>query len=115
MSDLAVEAEINEDKCVGCDLCYIACDDGAHQAIALSDDKGNRVPTIIEENCVGCNLCSLVCPVEDCITMVKKDDGTEHLTWAERTANDDIPTTFDDDRAGGKHHFVPKVTDALKP
>ena len=33
---------------------------------------------------------------------------------AERTANDDIPTTFDDDRAGGKHHFVPKVTDALK-
>jgi dihydropyrimidine dehydrogenase (NAD+) subunit PreA len=109
-----VVAQINEDKCVGCDLCYIACDDGAHQAIALSDDKGNRIPTIIEENCVGCNLCSLVCPVDDCITMVKKDDGTEHITWAERTANDDIPTTFDDDRAGGKHHFVPKVTDALK-
>ena len=55
-----------------------------------------------------------MCPVEDCITMVKRDDGTESLTWNERTLNDDIPTTFDDDRAGGKGHFVPTPTDALK-
>jgi len=77
-------------------------------------DLTNRIPTIIEENCVGCNLCSLVCPVEDCITMVKRDDGTESLTWHERTENDDIPVTFDDDRAGGKGHFVPTPADALK-
>jgi dihydropyrimidine dehydrogenase (NAD+) subunit PreA len=109
-----VVAEINADKCIGCDLCYISCDDGAHQAIALSDDPNNRIPSIIEENCVGCNLCSLVCPVEDCITMVQKDDGTEHTTWHERTENDDIPVTFDDDRAGGKGHFVPTPQDALK-
>jgi dihydropyrimidine dehydrogenase (NAD+) subunit PreA len=109
-----VVAEINPDKCIGCDLCYISCDDGAHQAIALSDDPTIRIPSIIEENCVGCNLCSLVCPVEDCITMVKKDDGTESLTWDERTLNDDIPVTFDDDRAGGKGHFVPTPADALK-
>jgi len=109
-----VVAEINQDKCIGCELCYISCDDGAHQAISLSDDTLNRIPSIIEENCVGCNLCSLVCPVEDCITMVKRDDGTEHSTWNERTLNDDIPTTFDDDRAGGKDHFVPKPSDALK-
>jgi len=109
-----VVAEINPDKCIGCDLCYIACDDGAHQAISLSGDATDRIPSIIEENCVGCNLCSLVCPVENCITMVKTDDGTEHITWNERTLNDDVPTTFDDDRAGGKHHFVPKPSDALK-
>ena len=95
-------------------MCYIACDDGAHQAIALPNDHSNRIPSIIEENCVGCNLCSLVCPVEDCITMVKKDDGTKHSTWHERTENDQIPVTFDDDRAGGKGHFVPKPTNALK-
>jgi dihydropyrimidine dehydrogenase (NAD+) subunit PreA len=110
-----VVAEINADKCIGCELCYIACDDGAHQAIALSKDLKVRIPNIIEENCVGCNLCSLVCPVEGCITMVKRDDGTQQLTWDERTQNDDIPVTFDDDRAGGKHHFVPKPSDALKP
>ncbi|MEO6348219.1 MAG: NAD-dependent dihydropyrimidine dehydrogenase subunit PreA [Aquaticitalea sp.] len=109
-----VVAEIDPNKCIGCELCYISCDDGAHQAIALSEDRSIRIPSIIEENCVGCNLCSLVCPVEDCITMVQKDDGTKHVTWDERTKNDDVPTTFDDDRAGGKHHFVPKPTDALK-
>jgi dihydropyrimidine dehydrogenase (NAD+) subunit PreA len=109
-----VVAEINQDKCIGCELCYISCDDGAHQAISLSDDPLNRIPSIIEENCVGCNLCSLVCPVEDCITMVKRDDGTEHNTWNERSLNDDIPTTFNDDRAGGNGHFVPKPSDALK-
>jgi dihydropyrimidine dehydrogenase (NAD+) subunit PreA len=109
-----VIAEINADTCVGCDLCYIACDDGAHQAIALSADKNNRVPTIIEENCVGCNLCSLVCPVENCISMVKMDDGTQQLTWEEKTLAGDVPDSFNDKRAGGKEHFVPDPTDALK-
>jgi dihydropyrimidine dehydrogenase (NAD+) subunit PreA len=57
-----VVANINEDKCIGCQICYTACEDGAHQAIGLSADPLNRKPHIIEENCVGCNLCSLVCP-----------------------------------------------------
>lgn len=108
-----VVAEINEDKCVGCQLCYIACEDGAHQAIRLKDN-GNRVPEIIEENCVGCNLCSIVCPVEECITMERRDDGTENLTWSERTEAGDIPTTFNDEKAGGIGHWVPKPIDALK-
>jgi dihydropyrimidine dehydrogenase (NAD+) subunit PreA len=108
-----VVAQINADKCVGCQLCHIACDDGAHQAIALPLN-GGRVPEIIEENCVGCNLCSLVCPVEDCITMERKDDGASTLTWAERTAADTIPTHFNDSRAGGRGHFVPEPADALK-
>ena len=34
--------------------------------------------------------------------MVKRDDGTEHITWNERTLADDVPVTFNDDRAGGK-------------
>lgn len=109
-----VVAEIDEDKCVGCDLCYIACDDGAHQAIRIPEGSQNRVPEIIEENCVGCNLCSLVCPVEECITMVQRDDGTQSVTWDERTEAGTIPTTFNDERAGGNGHFVPTVQDALK-
>jgi dihydropyrimidine dehydrogenase (NAD+) subunit PreA len=109
-----VVASIDPAKCVGCDLCYIACDDGAHQAIEIPRENGNRIPSIIEENCVGCNLCSLVCPVEQCITMVQRDNGTEHLTWDQRTKAGTIPTTFDDDLAGGKGHFVPSVEDAMK-
>lgn len=108
-----VTASINESKCIGCQLCYTACEDGAHQAIALSSDPANRIPSIIDENCVGCNLCSLVCPVEDCITMERRDDGKEHLTWGERTAAGNIPKTFDDPLAGGLHHWVPEPAVAL--
>ncbi len=109
-----VVASIDNDKCIGCDLCYIACDDGAHQAIRIPDESGNRIPEIIEENCVGCNLCSLVCPVEECITMEQRDDGKQHLSWDDKTIANEVPTSFDDDRAGGKGHFVPTVQDALK-
>ncbi|MFZ1460277.1 MAG: NAD-dependent dihydropyrimidine dehydrogenase subunit PreA, partial [Ignavibacteria bacterium] len=111
--DYKIIAEINKDKCIGCELCYIACEDGAHQAIGLSDN-GTRVPYIIEENCVGCNLCSLVCPVENCITMIRKDDGKKYETWKDRTEAGNIPVTFNDQLAGGLHHFVPDPLTALK-
>lgn len=106
-----VVADINKDKCIECQLCYTACEDGAHQAIGLTD--GSRIPKIIEENCVGCNLCSIVCPVEGCITMVRKDDGKEKITWHERTEKGNIPTTFNDKLAGGIHHWVPEPKEAL--
>ncbi len=108
-----IVADINEDKCIGCQLCYTACEDGAHQAIGLSDDILNRKPYIIEENCVGCNLCSLVCPVEGCITMERRDNGNENLTWKDRTLAGNIPKTFNDELAGGLHHWVPEPGDAL--
>ncbi len=109
-----VVANINEDKCIGCQLCYTACEDGAHQAIALPDLKnGGRVPSIIDENCVGCNLCSLVCPVEECITMERRDDGKQHVTWKEKGERDEIPTTFNDERGGGVGHYIPSPADAL--
>lgn len=108
-----VVAEINKNKCIECQLCYIACEDGAHQAIGLQKN-GSRIPYIIEENCVGCNLCSLVCPVENCITMVRKDEGKEKITWHERTEKGNIPTTFNDKLAGGIHHWIPEPAAALK-
>jgi dihydropyrimidine dehydrogenase (NAD+) subunit PreA len=76
-------AEINADLCIGCHLCYVACEDGAHQCIEEwpKDNGHGRVPRIIEEECVGCNLCALVCPVENCITMRVVDTGKPPMSW----------------------------------
>ncbi|MFH0908508.1 MAG: NAD-dependent dihydropyrimidine dehydrogenase subunit PreA [bacterium] len=84
-------ADINYEKCIGCNLCYIACEDGAHQAIELvsPDDKGlgpgrmpgKPVPQVNVEHCVGCNLCAIVCPVDHCISMVDVKTGEMPMSW----------------------------------
>ena len=62
------KANINQDLCIQCGRCHIACEDTSHQAITNSVN-GERRFEVIEEECVGCNLCVNVCPVQDCITM----------------------------------------------
>ncbi|HUK16207.1 MAG TPA: NAD-dependent dihydropyrimidine dehydrogenase subunit PreA [Bryobacteraceae bacterium] len=109
-----IVARIHEEKCIGCDLCYIACWDGAHQCIHLDGHQapaaveaasrariavtpipkldaghvagmpGRHVPRIDEAECVGCNLCWLVCPVPGCITMEQIDTGLSPQSWAQR-------------------------------
>src|SRR6185437_5611222 len=92
-----VVADIDPGKCIGCQLCYVACMDGAHQCIHLpgrteaearaaghthipkhvpdrvvtakAGQPGARVPFVDEEECIGCNLCALVCPVAGCNEM----------------------------------------------
>ncbi len=78
-------ADINADLCIGCHLCYVACEDGAHQCIEeYPKTNGGRVPRIIEDECVGCNLCALVCPVESCITMRQVSTGKPPMSWNDR-------------------------------
>jgi dihydropyrimidine dehydrogenase (NAD+) subunit PreA len=86
-------ARINYDKCIGCNLCYIACEDGAHQCIDLVSPNGHGlgpgrvpgkpIPQVREEDCVGCNLCSLVCPVDECITMVSVSNSKGKMSWSQ--------------------------------
>src|SRR5581483_5240993 len=86
-----IVAEIDQQKCIHCGLCYIACEDGAHQSIRRepvpledfiqANGHADRlrhsggmtvfagaggdlinVYEIEQDTCVGCNLCSLVCP-----------------------------------------------------
>jgi dihydropyrimidine dehydrogenase (NAD+) subunit PreA len=80
-------AKINQDKCIHCGLCYIACEDASHQSINLEYGKPYNNYTIKEDECVGCNLCQLVCPVNDCITMEEHRVSPEYLNWIEFQKN----------------------------
>lgn len=115
--DLAykVVADIDQDACINCGLCYIACEDGAHQSISrteipvddfMANGAGNTAvmksgrQTVVagagagyvnryeikKDTCVGCNLCSLVCPVSGCITMEEVDSGLPSMNWSEYQA-----------------------------
>lgn len=72
--DYAVKARIDQDLCIKCGRCHIACEDTSHQAITRQKD-GKRHFEVIEEECVGCNLCASVCPIEHCIDMVPMAAG----------------------------------------
>jgi len=68
------KAHIDQDKCISCGRCHIACEDTSHQAITKQKD-GKRHFEVMDDECVGCNLCVNVCPVEDCITMIQLEPG----------------------------------------
>ncbi|HEY8016806.1 MAG TPA: NAD-dependent dihydropyrimidine dehydrogenase subunit PreA [Dongiaceae bacterium] len=80
-------ARIDQDLCIKCGLCHIACEDTSHQSIAALRVDGQRQYRVIDEECVGCNLCQHVCPVPDCITMVEVDTGQPYLNWTQHPQN----------------------------
>ncbi len=104
--DLAFRAvaRINPETCIKCNLCYVACNDTAHQCIDLIGADGKTVeplaydvrsngkneavnsrpqPRVREEDCVGCRLCYNVCPVHNCIEMVELPPNQPSVTWDE--------------------------------
>ncbi len=68
------KAHIDQELCIKCGRCHIACEDTSHQAIT-AEKGGVRHFEVKDEECVGCNLCVNVCPVENCITMVPMRKG----------------------------------------
>ncbi len=95
--DYAVKAKIDQQACIQCGRCHIACEDTSHQAITAEKD-GKRHFEVMEEECVGCNLCAVVCPVENCITLEPLPVGAldkrtgrpvpaEKRTWMEHPNN----------------------------
>ncbi len=101
-----VAAQIDTAKCIGCDLCYVACRDtsancihtGEHPlpaghrapardaAIARARATGVHVTWVDWDECTGCNLCSHVCPVPGCITMADDTRGRPFESWNDRIA-----------------------------
>ncbi len=72
------KAVINQDSCIQCGRCHIACEDTSHQAITAMKD-GKRFFEVKEDECVGCNLCVTVCPVPECITLRDLAPGEKDL------------------------------------
>jgi len=89
------KAKIDQDACIQCGRCHIACEDTSHQAITSMVD-GVRKFEVIDEECVGCNLCVNVCPVENCISMERitgidprtgKSADAPYANWTEHPNN----------------------------
>ena len=97
-------ARIDQQKCIRCNLCYVACNDTAHQCIDLIGADGQVVQPhayavqsngreeavssrpsvqVREEDCVGCRLCYNVCPVTECIQMIEEPSGRPPITWGQ--------------------------------
>ncbi|XP_078039722.1 dihydropyrimidine dehydrogenase su(r) [Augochlora pura] len=64
-----VVALVDDDMCINCGKCYMACADSGYQAIHF--DPETHIPKVTDD-CTGCTLCLSVCPIIDCITMVPK-------------------------------------------
>ena len=100
------KARIDQDLCISCGRCHIACEDTSHQAITNSiageDGRPKRHFEVIDAECVGCNLCVDVCPVENCITM-ERIHGTdprtgepirdEYFNWTQHPNNPSVSET----------------------
>jgi len=80
-----IVARIDQDKCIHCNKCYVACEDAAHQCIDRLINNGSSTVVVDEQECVGCNLCQMVCPVQDCIEMVQVDTGLPPESWKQRS------------------------------
>src|SRR5580765_3988186 len=119
-----VVARVDTEKCIGCNLCYVACRDTAvhcihnvdeplaaghaaplrDAAIAAAKAKDAHIVWVDETECIGCNLCSHVCPVPNCITMTDVTNGAPFESWNDRIAKGTakVPGGLDDlIRAGG--------------
>lgn len=95
------KAKINQDLCIKCGRCHIACEDTSHQAITSSKD-GVRHYEVMDEECVGCNLCVTVCPVENCLSLEQMTAGVDPRTdeainpnYANWTAHPNNPDRVD--------------------
>ncbi len=108
------KARIDQDLCISCGRCHIACEDTSHQAITSMVD-GKRHFEVIDSECVGCNLCVNVCPVENCIDMVqlpagatdtrtKKEVKDTYFNWTQHPNN---PSVSDSALAEGTNMLEP--------
>jgi dihydropyrimidine dehydrogenase (NAD+) subunit PreA len=59
-----VFADFDQDLCIKCGKCFLACEDSGFQAITIGT---LGYPEIDENVCDGCGLCVALCPIEGCM------------------------------------------------
>ncbi len=60
---------IDEEKCTGCGLCALSCQEKA-LTVVLSDENDSYRIVFARDLCTACGLCETSCP-EKCLTLVK--------------------------------------------
>jgi 2-oxoglutarate ferredoxin oxidoreductase subunit delta len=68
---MAKKAQINFEKCKGCDLCIAICPVGAIHKGGKGNKKGFDCVEIQFEKCNGCGACYIICP-DCCIDIIEK-------------------------------------------
>jgi len=61
---MAKKAQINFEKCKGCDLCIAICPVAVIRKSGTSNKKGFDYVEVNLEKCNGCGACYIICP--DC-------------------------------------------------
>jgi len=67
---MAKKAQINLEKCKGCDLCIAVCPKKAIHKSGTSNKKGYDYVEVAAEFCNGCGACYIICP-DCCFTIVE--------------------------------------------
>ena len=67
---MAKKAQINTEKCKGCDLCIAVCQTSAIRKSGISNKKGYNSVEINLEKCNGCGACYIICP-DCCFTIIE--------------------------------------------
>ncbi len=72
-----IVAEIHPEKCIGCDLCYVACWDGAHQCIHV-DRLGPALPPALVEAASRSRITTTPIPKLDSVAQAA---APRHTPW----------------------------------